>query len=413
MFNISASLIRNFKSCPYITYLGKIEGIRKTESTEAQRYGTNWHKVLEVMSLEAGSVCPECCDRKADPNCPLCHGTDSVEADEMTRVSNYLDYMYDNLHPNLDVDQASLEKTRLINAAAAYSWHYSDREEEVLARELRFELPINFNRVKKQNDVPNRVVGIIDKIVSRGGIPGIKEHKSTSSAIDMGSSYWDSLPMDTQALLYVYAAQRLQASGDLAAYGITDDNAPIDTVYYDVYHKPTSKPKDLTQKASKEFVESGTYYGVAFDIDVCEQYCNIDGLEAVVTPGRKEGSFAIKETHAMYGARLLADMMERPEFYFAEKTLTFRPKQIAKLEKEIEDVVLNLIHMQRFDCFIQNEKHCTATYTCEYYEICKSDVDISGQLPLGYERKTNASKTTAEKTNPPKSSKKDGRSGKG
>jgi hypothetical protein len=48
---------------------------------------------------------------------------------------------------------------------------------------------------------------------------------------------------------------------------------------------------------------------------------NVDGdvCEVEIEPGKK--GFAIRETIAMYGARLLNDIYERPEFYYVRREI--------------------------------------------------------------------------------------------
>ena len=195
------------------------------------------------------------------------------------------------------------------------------------------------------------------------------EYKSTSRAIDSGSTYWARLNLDTQINTYLQAIRELQLLGALDSRGIGATDPLISEVLYDVWHKPAIRPRKLTQADSKVFAESGEYCGQTFEVDLrlggYDKRVLVDGAEAEVEPGKKEGTFAIRETPDMFGARLLQSIYEEPEKHL----------------------------------WWTNENQCEATYKCPYVPICYQKLDVyDGETtPPGFRRIFDINTDVAEK----------------
>jgi len=368
-----------------------VHGIRPIEDKESQRIGTNWHSILEVASLVPGSDCPECevnvaCGDIFDPEqCVICTGTGKVPDDIMEVVTRVLNKAYEGKE-FVDPLAKEIERVTLLHALAGYRWHYGEQQEPVVTTEQYFSLPL----LNPQTGYPVPDVfieGKIDKLIELPNGIAVKEHKSTSKSIDPDSTYWGHLNLDTQTTMYVYAARRLQLI-DLEFDGLLpgdDGNPLINTVKYDVYHKPQISPKKLTQAESKKFVADGMYCGQKFNLYGCEldafkelftgQSDNIQSLligesRVDVEPGAKEGTFAIRETPDMFGARLLKDITERPEFYFRCIELTRTDAELKAFEQELYDIAKNMQYMIRSGRFYTNEHACEATFRCDYIGQC-------------------------------------------
>ena len=93
-WRLSASLINSFKACPTRCNAAYVLGIRTAEDTDSQRFGTNFHAILEVNGYTPGAVCPECAKTQHNPNCPLCQGEDILPDDIMEAVVTYLNATY-------------------------------------------------------------------------------------------------------------------------------------------------------------------------------------------------------------------------------------------------------------------------------------------------------------------------------
>jgi len=391
-WRLSASFIADFKACPYRCYAKYVMGIIPIEDTDALRQGTNWHRIREIMGMQPGTVCPECANKgKKNSLCPLCEGTDILPTEMMDAVIRQLNQAYETVPMSKTKEEWLTERTILLYSCAGYNWHYADDEFEVVAEEVRFSIPIR-NPVTGRA-LPNVTMdGMIDKLVrSPNGLYYVDEHKSTSKALDSDSTYWKHLTLDTQTRLYPYAAQVLQLAGDLEQYGIKATDPLICGVRYDAWHKPQIKPKKLTQADSKKFVETGEYMGNKFEFlaeevdGVWPGKGTVNGEPAEIEPGAKEGTFTIRETPDMYGARLLADISERPEFYFARKEITRTEADLKKFEQEVYNMYHTIKFMAKNDAWWKNEQQCEATFRCQNIDICYNNVDLSdGHVPDGF-----------------------------
>jgi len=381
---LSASSIGAFKSCPVRFRNAYVYGIRKIEDSESQRIGTFWHLLLETVALVPGSECPECemnlaAGDQFDPEqCPICEGTGKVPDDIMEAVTRVLNKAYMGKE-FADPLAKEIERVTLLHALAGYRWHYGDTLEPVVATEQYFSLPLL--NPQTGHPVPDVFIkGRIDKLIEIASGIAVKEHKSTSKSIDPDSTYWGHLNLDVQTTMYIYAARRMQMNAWVESGDAGSGGPLINTVKYDVYHKPTIRPKKLTQGDSKKFVADGMYMGQEFELvqhahnkgtePFIEDGLAANGTHLVIEPGAKPGTFAIRETPDMFGARLLKDITERPEFYFKCKELTRTDAELKAFEQELYDIAQNMRFMIRSGRFYTNEHACEATFRCDYIEQC-------------------------------------------
>ncbi len=392
---LSASSIGAFKSCPIRFRNAYVYGIRKIEDSESQRVGTNWHLLLETASLVPGSDCPLGSGKYGDnTTCPICEGTGKVLDDIMTAVTRVLNKAYEGIEFN-DPEAKEVERVTLLHALAGYRWHYGDTLESVIATEQYFSLPLL--NPQTGHPVPDVFIkGRIDKLIELANGIAVKEHKSTSKSIDPDSTYWGHLNLDVQTTMYIYTARRMQYLKLMEDNGTFEgSDTLVSTVKYDVYHKPTIRPKKLTQGDSKKFVANGMYCGAQFEL--CSRsktfrteagdagFLFVGDTEAICEPGAKEGTFTIRETPDMYGARLLKDITERPEFYFRCIELTKTDAELKAFEQELYDIAQNMMFMIRSGRFWHNEKQCEATFRCDYIEQCYNRVQVDqDHVPDGF-----------------------------
>ena len=354
---LSASAIDNWKSCPIRWLNSNIHRVRKIEETDSRRQGTSWHKVHELNR-------------------------------DMDAVTEYINEQYTTVPPYKTAEEWEIERVILLYCFSGYNWYFDQQPDQytVIATEIEFEMPL-YDAVGNEI-VGVTVVGKIDQIVAdEYGNLYVREFKSTSLTIN--DEYWDHLNLDPQVSIYVQAANWLQINNMLTDYGIDQHGPPIYRVLYNVWHKPKIGPKFITQKASKELVETGKYYDQEFIIEVASEEQG-DGIYvnhvcALVEPGKKSGTFAIYETPDMFGARLLQDVVERPEFYFQQKELCRTPEQMVKFQQEL----LNIHAMMKFqlenELWYTNDKQCSARFRCEYKALCDNGVVVNPtDPPEGY-----------------------------
>jgi hypothetical protein len=380
---LSASHIGTFKACPQRYYMRYVLGLKPIEETESQRYGTSWHKILEIVNLLPGNKCPDCDLEKKQviPNCSLCNGTGLATVGGMDAVMAYLDAVYANPPISKTPEEAQVEKIILLYSLIGYNWYYQADQlgnYEVVAQELEFTIPLKSPESKRS--LPNVVLqGRIDKILKdiNSGKLFVKEHKSTGSSVDPDSNYWKHLTLDTQTLLYPMAAKSL---------GFENCG-----VLYDVWHRPGIQPCKLTQADTKTFLETGEYCGQKFEVEIEDssgppnpgeyEHCKVNGVVANLEPGKKEGTFAIKETPEMFGARLLQDITERPEFYFRTQEIARTDADLERFEVELFNLYQTIRAMDKNNAWWCNEHQCEATFKCPFLDICYNHIKVDPMNP--------------------------------
>ncbi|MBW1727609.1 MAG: PD-(D/E)XK nuclease family protein [Deltaproteobacteria bacterium] len=384
---LSASAISELKACPYRYYAKYILGIRKKEDSDTLRIGTNWHEIQDIIANKPGSVCVSCANLPAnDPECLLCEGSGFLPENLMEAVMRVLDRAYTTLSSSMDPEKAEIERIILLYSLIGYNWYYSEDEVEVLARELEFEQRLTS---PSGRTLPNVAIqGKIDKLIRYRGKLAIMEHKSTGKSVDSDSSFWAHLNLDTQTTLYIDAIQKMQVDGELVPYGVRHDEPLINTILYDVWHKPGIKPKMLTQNESKQFIEDGLYCGQKFEIGKGWRTIEdgntrklIGDYPAEFKPGAKEDTFAIRETPDMFGARLLKDIIDRTDFYFARKELSKTEDEMVRFRREVLSIYRDIRSKLKTDSFFHNEKQCEATFKCDYIAQCYNGVELNPENP--------------------------------
>ncbi len=368
---LSASAASTIKSCPVKYRNAYVYGIRRAEEPEPRRVGTNWHEGQDVMYLKPEQPCSN-----LDKNCYLCHGTGKID-DPMDCLARMLSYRYSNLYPGMPRDKAEVERVTLLYSLFAYKFHYDDSPLDVISREVPFRIPLIDPSTRKA--VPNVWIdGKIDKLIKWSGRTAIMEHKSTSDPVAPDSDYWGHLNLDTQTMLYVYAAQRLLEDGLLEPFGIKDQT--IGEIMYDVWHKPQISPKKLSQADTMKFVEEGKYFDREFEVKIDEdQNLRIDG-ELTEVEQLKKG-FAIRETPDMYGCRLFGDMNQRPDFYFARRLITRTSEEIERFEWELFSLYQSIASMIEHDSWYHNEYSCDNYGKCDYCQFCFTGTRLDPKHP--------------------------------
>jgi hypothetical protein len=309
----------------------------------------------------------------------------------MDAVTEYINEQYTTVPPYKTAEEWEIERVILLYCFSGYNWYFDQQPDQytVVATEIEFEMPLYDADGNEIEGVT--VVGKIDQIVvDEYGSLYVREFKSTSLTIN--DEYWDHLNLDPQVSIYVQAANWLLVNDMLTEYGILSD-VPIRRVLYNVWHKPKIGPKFITQKVSKELVSTGVYCDQEFEI----QYDNtlvdeggdnlllVNGLPPIVEPGKKEGTFAIYETPDMFGARLLQDVVERPEFYFQQKELCRTPEQMISFQRELISIYSMMSFQLENELWYTNDKSCSSRFRCEFKALCDNGVVVDpADPPEGY-----------------------------
>lgn len=391
---LSPSAIQAFKSCPLKFLYGNFYGLQPEKEKDSYRIGTVWHRCLEILGMLPQGRCPDCFKQEElDSVCYLCEGSGVLPSDLMDAVTHYLNKVYETVPENKTHDQWEVERIQILYSLSGYRWLFPDIHQryKTMASEIKFEFPIYYPNSRRK--VPKAcIVGKIDELIqdTNTGLYYIRERKSTSRSLD-GTQYWGRLQKDVQVTTYLWGARKMQMLGQLEQFGIRRDESLIQGIWYDVWHKPSIAPKMLSQKDSKEFVETGEYFGEKFNIvnkiDNIFSPVFINDVQAITTPGKKEGTFTIFETPEMYGVRLLNDIVIRSEFYFQQREIPRTDQQLEDFEKRLPKICGLIRTTETNDWWDENDMACENPYHCDFKDICYSGLNVGpDDMPEGYKK---------------------------
>lgn len=374
---LTHSRIRCAQQCLRKHYLQYEHGIRPEVTDENLRIGSAFHRGLELMG-------------------------------EMPEDEAILEALsdYDEGPPAGFTDEEAhdwwVERETVARLLTAHAWRWREMnaEMEVLATERTFEIPV----VNPRTGYPSRtwtLAGKRDKIVRLpDGRTAILEYKTTSSEIDPDSDYWQRLRMDSQISLYWLAAE--------------DEGYEIDTVLYDVTHKPGIRPRQipLRDEEGRKIVLNGdgeraykTKTEPVLDEDGNKIVLDKDGERVFNQDGspRQTGSskhsYEVKkretqgepyqgasaredfelqtrpETPEEYAERLTDRITEDPDRYFARR-------EIPRLEADLEEARYELWQWgkilrecQRNGRWPRNTDACNGFGRCVCWDLCTTDFD--------------------------------------
>jgi hypothetical protein len=386
-YHLSASSIAAFKACPQRFRLAYREGLRLIEDTESQRMGTNWHAMHECYANTYQKW------MQGSPEATV----EGAERESLQAVGHLLNERYAGSIPNSKTpEEWSLERTLLLISFIGYLWYWQNDPVEFIASEVPFNLPLMAPKVNLPLPMSEvQRVGKIDHIIKWQGAVCALERKSTSRSIDADSDYWDKSKKDTQVSMYALAFRDMLNADKDDLFNTECER--FGNTLYDVWHKPTIKPADLTQKDTAAFLDSGEYMGTQFQLAVTlhpnpteenKHLISVNGAAAEVTMGKK--GFAIRETVEMFGARLLQDIYKRPEFYYARREISRTDGELYQFKSTLFAVYTAQKSFERSGCWFENESQCRATYACPYIPICYGEgadkVCASGATPNGFKR---------------------------
>jgi len=363
--NMSATSIACLKACPTRYYNRYILGLSPIEDTDALRVGTNYHRVQEIYDAEPGGVCE--CMAVGDETCVLCDGLGFNPDDPMDAVIRHLNERYSTPPISKTVEEWETERITILYTLIGYRWWYEQQDKDYTVESLEQNFDIPLISPITGATLRGRLRGKIDRVFSCGNNRFVHDYKSTSKSIDPDSTLWGHLTLDTQTRLYTYAAKQL----GLGMCG----------VLYDVWHKPGIKPKKLSQGDSKKFVATGEYCDEKFEVGLGDALDNgltvrVNSVLTELEPGAKPGTFAIRETPEMFGARLLQDITERPEFYFARKEIVHHSTDVDAFQWELFNTYHNIRTMTKHNRWTHNEHECEATFKCPYIEFCYNHIEL-------------------------------------
>lgn len=238
---------------------------------------------------------------------------------------------YDVVPDWADPTDWAVERETLAQLLSGHFWRYENDNVEIVAAERTFELPLTNPDTGKASRA-FLLAGKIDAIVRLpDGRLAVLEYKTAGEDIGPDAEYWLRLRCDPQISLYVIAARAM--------------GFDVATVLYDATRKPSIRLRQ-------------------------------------------------NENPQQYGQRLLADIGERPDFYFARREVPRLEDDLAEYRAEIWQQAQQLLEIRRradrlgdpSRAWFRNAGRWTCGY-CDFAQICLNGVRVQPgtQTPCGFQ----------------------------
>lgn len=248
---------------------------------------------------------------------------------------------YDPLPAYVDAGEPAAVQALL----SGHFWRYSEDNIEIVNVEREFAIPL----INPDTGKPSRtfvLMGKIDAIVRLAdGRLAVLEYKTAGEDIGVDSPYWLRLRVDPQISMYYMAARAL--------------GYDVQTVLYNVTRKPTSERRLATPEEKRKYKADGTLYANQRDRD---------------------------ETPDEYAARILEDIAERPDYYYARREIPRMEDDLADFQSELWQQAQQLIETRKRGRWFRNPSRWNCQ-NCEFAELCLHSVNVTpgGEPPAGYE----------------------------
>lgn len=224
---------------------------------------------------------------------------------------------YDQVPDWTDAADWEVERQTLRQLLAGHFWRYASDHLEFVAVEQVFKTPLT----NPGSGHPSRLFLLAGKIDAIVKLPdrrlAVLEYKTAGEDVGPESDYWLRLRCDGQISQYVLGARAL-------GYAVT-------TVLYDVTRKPTIR--------------------------------------------LRKG-----ETPEKYGQRLLTDLGERPDYYFARREVPRLEDELAEYRLELWQQAAALRDAQRSRRWFRNVGKMTCGH-CPFATLCLNSINVNVDAP--------------------------------
>ena len=144
-------------------------------------------------------------------------------------------------------------------------------------------------------------------------------------------------------------------------------------------------------------MESGEYCGQEFGITGLYKSGKsifINDQQGIVAPGKKEGTFSIFETPEMYGARLLQDISQQPEAYFAQREIARTDRQLIQYQQNLANLVKLIRYVQEHGLWYGHDRMCETPFRCDFLSIRNTIgcLNVRDEVPDGFKKRERGEK---------------------
>lgn len=258
-------------------------------------------------------------------------------AETATRI----DFAIAAINQSIDDPQSVMAAT-LRGLMVGYDRHWISSPWRAVEVEQSFHLPIINPETGRELKIFTHY-GRTDGIVEFEGRLHLLEHKTSSEDIsDPNAPYWRRLAIDSQVSGYALANWQ--------------SGRKLDGTLYDVIRKPTIRPKKLAKSDAQVIVKT-------------QQYCGYDVSPQTVN-GIIDGS-VVEENAELYQIRLVADISERPDWYFQRRSISRMDAELVEYAQELCDTAREIRDAQLKNRHYRNPGACMLYNSpCEFLSLC-------------------------------------------
>lgn len=170
----------------------------------------------------------------------------------------------------------------------------------------------------------------------------VVEHKTSSEDIGLGSIYWRKLTLDPQISNYIRGVRSL---------GYEPDG-----VLYDVLRKPGFEPYAATPMESRKYTKP---------------------TKAEPTPRLYANQRDRDETPEEYRDRCLADISERPDYYYQRGVVVRLESEESEAAFDLWQTAEQIRASRNAERWPRNQDSCVQYHRmCDYWEVCSGETSI-------------------------------------
>lgn len=341
--------------CPKMHYLRYEMGLRRIRLASPLRMGSAYHAGLEALNLGR---------------------TEAAVYDAATDG-------YRTAPAWADPKDWAVERETVANLIAGYIWRYKTAPLKIARTpdgKPAVELEFKFSLINPRTGRASRtfwLAGKIDAIVILpDGRLAVWECKTTSDDIGPDSDFWLQLRADPQISLYTIAARTLGFN--------------VACVIYDVARKPAIRPRQIPQLDSdgKKIVLDEDGLRVR-RVNILKSGKPGKSHDEPIQSGSSAKGWVLQtktESPTEYGIRLLADITEQPDRYYARREVPRLDDELQEFAAELWQRGKELRERQRAGRWFRTVSKWTCG-NCDYKHLCLEKIRVNPDAPppVGYE----------------------------
>ncbi len=339
---LTNSSITTFRRCPREYYFNYVLLRKSRKKSAALTFGSMWHAGLE------GWWAPIIANQEPS----------------ITRYRVAVEMMHRFASEN-GVDEFELIKAECL--MAGYTPRWGDEPYETIAVEKNFAVPIVIAGSRAPSfDLRGSIDALVQTSVSakkpfEGGSDGLASHsagggptepapilhnvesKTTSADISAGSDYWRRvIALDSQVSTYNAASKAM-------GYDVHD-------TIYDVVRKPELVPLKATPEESKKYTKP----------------TKLEPIPRLYANQREND-----ETPEEYRERLTADIIARPDWYFARQTIVRLEHDDEEHTRDVAQTATMIRFAEDQNAWPRSPNACERyRRICDYFEVCEGSTTI-------------------------------------